>query len=426
MTTPTPTSSRRCGDSGFTLTELLVTLVIVTMILLGVLALFDMTSRTARTQTHLADMQQSLRVAQQTVVRLVRMSGRGGLPTWDGANRLPSGVALAVDNNVAAGTTIAGSAAAPVLEGTDVVTVRGIFNTPLYQVDPIGRAFAYTPGQAAGSLTLSSSTPTGAPQPLEAIRDAIEQVNDGFAGGSHPEALLLVSPMGQYAVVEMTGGTFTPANGPVTSVEIHFAVTGGELADVGGPYAALSEGGSYPATLRTVAFAGLLEEYRLYVREVRAVPGDAGSDLMPELVRARVYPNSDLAYARDAASLSEVIADNVLDLQVALGVDTDGDDLIREGVAGGALLPDDDEWLFNDPSDDVADARWNDTGSDLYYLRINTLVRTDRAESYYEDAALGVIEDKDYAVSPFNAYNAEWQRRYHRRQLRTTVDLRNL
>jgi hypothetical protein len=42
---------------------------------------------------------------------------------------------------------------------------------------------------------------------------------------------------------------------------------------------------------------------------------------MPELVRARLYPNTNVAYDRDPANLAEVIADNVLDLQVALGVD---------------------------------------------------------------------------------------------------------
>lgn len=419
---------RRRGELGFTLTELLVTLLIVTLVLLAVLGLFDMASRTARTQTHLADMQQSLRVAQQTVVRLVRMSGRGGLPTWNGANTLPAGVALAVSNNVAADTEIAGNPAAPVLEGTDVVTVRGVFNSPLYQVDPIGTAFEYKPGNATGRVTLSFETPTGAPQPLEAIRDAILRVNGGVGGGTHPEALLLVSPMGQYAVVEMRpGGAFSPSTGVVTTAVIEFRVTDGVFTTApDGPYSKISQGGSYPSTLRTVAYAGLLEEYQLFVREVRAVPGVATSELMPELVRARVYPNTNVAYARDAASLGEVIADNVLDLQVALGVDTNGDGLITEGTVGAEVAPNADEWLFNDAGDDPAPGKWNTGGSALYYLRINTLVRTDRAEPYYDDESLGVIEDKDYAQAPFNAYNAEWQRRYHRRQLRTTVDLRNL
>jgi hypothetical protein len=157
---------------------MLVTVVLVTLVLVAVLSLFDMASRTARTQTHLAEMQQSLRVAQQTLVKVVRMAGRGGLPTWDGANRLPTGVALAVANNVPANTLIGGST--PLRRcsmGTDVITVRGVFDTPIYQVNPAGGAFEFDPDPETGTpgkVTLASITPSGAPQPLDAIRDAIQ------------------------------------------------------------------------------------------------------------------------------------------------------------------------------------------------------------------------------------------------------------
>lgn len=413
----------RRGESGFTVAEMLVTLLVTALILIAVLALFDMTSRTARTQTHVAEMQQSLRVAQQTLVRMVRMAGRGGLPARDdenAASALPEGVALEVANNVPADTLIAGEATARVLEGTDVITVRGVFDSPIYQVDPASTAFAYEPIEPTGSLTLQKRTPTGAPQPLEAVRDAIQAVN-GAAGGTHPEALLLVSPLGDWAVVEMVGGDVDVAGGEVESARIDFRVIGGDFST---EYGALSSGGSYPAELKTVAYAGLLEEYQFYVREVREVAGDESSLLMPELVRARLYPNTGVAYQREVASLTQVIADNVLDLQAALGIDHVADQLIDELDDGADAA---DEWLFNATGDNAADAKWNvATGSPLYYLRINTLVRTDRAEPYYEGEALTTIEDKDYSASPFARLNEEWARRFHRRQLRTIVDLRNL
>lgn len=420
-----PAPAPAAGDAGYTLVELLVTLLIVVVVLVAVLALFDMTSRTARTQTHLADMQQSLRVAQQTVVRAVRMAGRGGLPTWDGVKVLPDGVAVALANNVAVGTLIGGNANARVLEGTDVVTVRGVFESPIYQVNPVAGAFLFNPDPdlqvPTGSLTIHATTPTGAPQSLAPLRDAIERVNGGTpGGGTHPEALLLVSPLGDWAVVAMVPGG-TPGD-DTTGATIQFQARDGDFS---AQYGALSKGGSFPPTLRTVAYAGILEEYQFYVREVRAVPGNAASELMPELVRARLYPNTGQPYQRDAASLTEVIADNVLDLQAAFGIDHDNDELIEENVATPADAAD--EWLFNGAGDNPADAKWNVAGaSPLYYLRINTLVRTDRAEPYYEDQPLTTIEDKDYSQAPYDAYNAEWQRRYHRRQLSTTVDLRNL
>ncbi|HUO86283.1 MAG TPA: PilW family protein [Thermoanaerobaculia bacterium] len=418
------------AERGFTLAEMLVTLFLVSLVLIGVLTLFDLASRTARTQTHLAEMQQSLRVAQQTLVKVVRMAGRGGLPTWDPANatnRLPTGVAVAVANNVAASTLIAGNAGAPVLAGTDVVTVRGVFDTPIYQRNPAGGGFNFVPGSGAetGSVTLASTTPSGAPQSLDAIRDAVQKVQGAASGGgSHPEALLLVSPLGEWAVVEIIPGSTLTTNGTeVTDAIVAFQVTGGDFS---AEYGGLSRGGSYPPTLETVAYVGLLEEYQFYVREVRAVPGDASSDLMPELVRARLYPNTGVAWDRSAASLTEVIADNVLDLQVAFGIDLDNDELLVENHLSAGGDPTKDEWLFNAVGDDPDPLLWNVANGSLYYLRLNTVVRTDRATAYFDDEPLGVIEDKDYSVAPFNAYNAEWQRRYHRRLLSTTVDLRNL
>lgn len=430
FTAPVPTAGARRpprghGEGGFTLAEMLVTVLLVTVVLVAVLSLFDMASRTARTQTHLAEMQQSLRVAQQTLVKVVRMAGRGGLPTWDNANRLPAGVALAVANNVPANTLIGGSTSAPVLTGTDVVTVRGVFETPIYQVNPAGGAFVYDPdpetGTGIGTLTLAATTPSGAPQSLDAIRDAVLKVESGAAGsGSHPEALLIVSPLGDWAVVEIIpGSVVTTVGGEVTAATIQFQAHGGDFS---AEYAAISRGGVYPPNLQTVAYAGLLEEYQFYVRAVRAVPGDPNSDLMPELVRARLYPNTGVAWDRTAASLAEVVADNVLDLQAAFGIDRNDDQMIS--VADD---PTTDEWLFNAVGDSADPDDWNTAGArPLYYLRISTIVRTDRATAYFDDEPLGVIEDKDYSQSPFNAYNEEWERRYHRRQLSTTVDLRNL
>lgn len=431
LSAPVPSGARRPprghGEGGFTLAEMLVTVLLVTVVLVAVLSLFDMASRTARTQTHLAEMQQSLRVAQQTLVKVVRMAGRGGLPTWDNANRLPAGVALAVANNVPANTVIGGNASAPVLTGTDVVTVRGVFESPIYQRNPAGGGFNFAPGGGVdtGTVTLAATTPSGAPQSLEAIRDAVQKVEGGASGGgSHPEALLLVSPLGDWAVVEIIPGSTLTMNGTeVTDAIIAFQVTQGDFS---AEYGALSRGGGYPPTLETVAYVGLLEEYQFYVREVRAVPGDASSDLMPELVKARLYPNTGVAWDRSAASLTEVIADNVLDLQVAFGIDLDDDELLVENHLSAGGDPADDEWLFNAVGDDSDPVLWNVANGSLYYLRLNTVVRTDRATAYFDDEPLGVIEDKDYSVAPFIAYNAEWQRRYHRRLLSTTVDLRNL
>lgn len=396
-------------QAGFTLAELLVTLGVLVVVILGVLALFDLNSRIARTQTHVAEMQQSQRVAQQSVLRLARMAGRGGLLHFDGpaGKNLPDGVAVAVDNNVGAGTKIAGCDCAEVLPGTDVLTVRGVFSSPVYHSDPLDDTVY---DAAAGTVRLTNRTPTGGEQPLDDIAEAVDRAE----GGNGTDAMLLVSPLGEYLVVEVTGGDkVTGTGGEITQVTVEFASGSGSYAD---EFQELSYGGSTPPGFGQVAQSGLLEEYRFYIRR--------RAGLSPQLVRARLYPNTDTAFLGSDANLTEVIADGIMDLQVALGVDRDGDEVVEEDPTN----PGGDEWLFNSAGDNTTAANWNfnDGERGLFYVRVSTLARTDRPTPQYQADLLGQIEDKDYTTSPYDVANDREQRSYQRRQLRSTVDLRNL
>ena len=423
------TLSRPAPAAGFTLVELLISMFILVLILVGVLLLFDLNSRIARAQLHLADMQQSQRIGQYTLTRMARMAGRGGLPVFVPASPPPStyegkllpagGVSLAVRNNVPIGVKLGGSDDAKVLPGTDILTVRGIFNSLVYQVQPASGAFSFD--GTDGTLDLANVSPTGVPQSLEDIKRAIDTANG--AGGT-TEALLLISPLGEYAVVEITGGSTGVAGGVTLTARIDFKGAGGDHTD---DYKKLSPNGAFPPTLATVSFAGILKEYRYYIR----APNEAG-EVMPKLSRARFYPNTETAYQDDDTNLHEDIADNVIDLQLALGVDKGGvPDRVDEGD-GVALQKSDDDWLFNstddvDPTGDVAaTALWNDVTRPLYYLRVTTVARTDRRDHDYEAPPLEVIEDKDYSDSAYAAANSSDQRMYRRRILQTVVDLRNL
>lgn len=421
------TDRRLNREAGFSLSELLVTLVILVVVILGVLALFDLNSRVARTQIHLSEMQQSQRVAQQSIIRLARMAGRGGLPVFDpvAAIELPAGVALGIANNVAASTLVGGCACAQVLPGTDILTVRGVFTAPIYISDPESVLdFVQPPDTGgAGSLTLYNTTDAGAPQNLAELAEAVVEIN----GGGSSQAFLLANALGGYAVVEMTGGATDPASPgsgeEILSVTVNFVNSGGTHSAA---FNGLSQGGSYPTGFQRVAYAGILEEYRFYVRDRRANPADASANPLSQLVRARLVPNTDTPFAGDDANLTEVVADNILDLQLALGVDRDGDQLVAEGVAGGTLTPANDEWLFNDPGDDATTALWNGDDRDLFYLRVNTLARTDRPTPKYLADDVQAIEDNDWTSAPFNRFNQDVERAYQRRQIRTVVDLRNL
>src|SRR5829696_4169142 len=102
---PAPTAS---AQAGFTLVELLVTLAITVLLMVAVLATFDFNGRIARVQTNVADMQQSLRISQDDLVRMVRMAGRGNLPPSDATHPYPEGIAFAVKEDAGGANLVAG------------------------------------------------------------------------------------------------------------------------------------------------------------------------------------------------------------------------------------------------------------------------------------------------------------------------------
>lgn len=442
MTITSTNRSFRCAqpratgfdERGFTLIEAVVSLLLAVAILAGVLTLFDRNNQVARAQTYIAEMQNSLRVGQSELARHIRMAGRGGLPRGP----LPGGLAVAVRNNVPEDgderyIALGDTDSPRILPGTDVLTVRGAISNSVFQVNPLGGGFHVDDVDAPTVGTVRVESPhstTGVNQPLDPIVDAIN--NDPHA------AILLVSPVDTWVVVEVDKSTsITDEEG---SVVIGFKVGTLEGTEIRDRYLQLS--GGFPTTLRNVANVALLEEYRYYVREEHAVPDDDTSDYAPRLVKARFCPNTEEPHVSDPEFGSEV-SDNVLDLQLALGIDADGDGRVEEGLEAGGEdeeLPEgavdkgQDEWLFNVSGDVDGDGvateleKWNPaTGlPGLAYVRVTTIARTDRRDLQYLAPLLTKSEDKDFGESPHDVFNGVGERRFRRRQLQTVVDMRNL
>jgi type II secretory pathway pseudopilin PulG len=428
----------RPGQRGFTLIEVAVSLIVTVVVLLGVLALFDFSNRLTRAQTNVSDMQQSLRVAQSDALRMIRMAGAGGLPAWTGTppNTVP--VAVAVQNNVIAGTKIGGGGSPEIVPGSDVLTIRGVFTSDVYQVNTVGGAtFTLTPSidaPTAGTLVLSTTGPAGSSQDLSVITDAIKK--------GRREGLVLVAKQdpGIWAVVELD-----PGNSKLTdpsNITVAFNITGGtHTAD----YIKLSSiPGTYPpgiSGLSNAVSVGILEEYRFYVRREYAVNGDNTSDLTPKLSRARVYPNTQTQWNDENETDKEAnwkldIADNIFDLQVALGYDTAAKDPAAVACGGGTIAGDDlncaiyesadgenDDWMYNGEknTDQALFAK-----SNLYYVRLTTLARTDRRDKDYQAPVLERVEDNFYDKPETSIFNSTNERMYRRRLLRTVIDMRNL
>lgn len=426
----------RHRQAGFTLTELLVSIIVLTEVLVAALLLFDLNNKLSRAQTNIAEVQQSVRAAQHELLHHLRAAGRGGFPlglgTGSGDEDVFSGLALAVRNNVDANETIAltDSTSPTVLEGTDVLTIRGVFSSSLFQVDTRNqrapnRSFSFDAADPSLNFVIvANETPYRIPQDTQPLEDAI---TDGV-----PEALLIVSPRSDatWAVVELD-----PDNSSVVQQDIDGDGTDEKVltlryrVDAGintASYVGLRGPAGFPRTEDGVVFVGILEELRYYVREDFAVANDPTSDLVPRLSRARFFPNTDVA--RDANALREDIADYIFDLQVSLGFDStnagamaddaddDGDDDRIVETADGET----DDWLFNAANDDATEATWT---SQLHYVRLSTVARTDRADPKHLARRIDDVEDHSYTG---HLLNDETQRRFRRRVLQTVVDLRNM
>jgi type II secretory pathway pseudopilin PulG len=419
----TPNLERRADlrrQAGFTLVELLVALGVMVIVILGVLLLFDANTKLARAQTHLADMQQSQRVAQTRLVSMARMAGRGFLPV----GTLPAGISLAVRDQVgldgvspeiAVGYTDSPVAAT----GTDIVTIRGVINVPIYQLNHANPT-TFTVGidgtDVIGTVQIAAVSPTGVAQSTAALVQAIE--------ADIPEALVLTSSVDDriFAVVEVDLASASTDVSDPDLITVGFRWDGGEHSDA---YQALSGSvGPFPPALTSVAFVGVLEEYRYYVRE-----HDVGGTTRNTLCEARLFPGTEIPYqpgptfnAADPAIVRVEVADDILDLQAALGVDSNADGVVADNFDAA------DEWLYNHPDDDDTSVAWNVAGRRLFYLRLSTLARTPRPDWNYLSPPIVNVENHAWGESPGTpADPAVRQRRMHRRRvLSTVVDLRNL
>ncbi|MCH9648550.1 MAG: prepilin-type N-terminal cleavage/methylation domain-containing protein [Deltaproteobacteria bacterium] len=423
---------------GFTLIEVLVSTVVFVQIILVALLIFDFNRRVTRVQTRVSDMQQSLRVGQDEIVRTTRMAGRSGIPVTRpigavGAETFPPfRLAVSVANNV----TGAARQIAPTdgdtptaLAGTDILTVRGNFSTPHYHMTLLNLDDTQENAKE-GTVTIAR---TSASHPEQDLTDLANANTDGGI----PEAMILIpsTPGESYVVVELEPAS---AGNTADLITMNFVIKtdgGMELAD---QYRALwtnDDTAPFPMAPGTAGYLAILEEYRFYVRN----DGDpVAESARTRLSRARLLPGTGAPWsvpgvAVDPLVLSTDISDNILDLQVSLGFDTTfGTGTIGDtglGEITETLDGDEDDWLFNNTADDIDHVAFTAPNADgvppLYYVRITTLARTGGPDTKHQEPVLTSLEDRNYAVDDA-LVNSEEARMFRRRFLKTTIDLRNL
>ncbi len=450
-------------QAGFSLIELVISLILSVGLLTVVLTAFASTNELARSHISLAESQQSGRIAMHEVSRLVRMAGRGGLngrliPDPAGTPNVVSSSALEVRDNVGfAGTStevLIGWPASPTaIYGSDILTVRGVMNGTMYQL-AIGSSFTLmdqsgvpaTPDTAAqGALLVRSVNPAGLAQDLEKLLSAVE--------GGQTVPLLLVSSDEDniHAVVQLTNVEVTAEDdsGGPQEVRLRFNIQSGsmELDGYRSLYNANTPG--LPAALRSVSLVGVVEEHRFFVRESYSVAGDTSSEVRHKLAVMRVLPGSE-APMGDISSATQDVVDDISAFQVALGFlsilgpppidrNNDGQITIDDQEINESTTGDNDDWLFNGPSDDPTDPAqpWGPPWDDdpvtpappqpkLIALRISALVRSDRPDPGYFAPQVTQIENAIYSDPGLRYWNSEFERHFRRQLVRTVVEPRNL
>lgn len=439
---------------GFSLVEALVAFSVLLVVLYGALSFLQINTRLASAQMGVTELQQTARGARGELLEMMRTLGRGGLPAGLAQNqvpadpnrpdrRLPRGLSLDVLDDV--------DPADPdvpfddVVAGTDILRIRGVLSTPVYQLDPAADDvfFPLDDGASGATLVLGEVGPAGVPQDLGPFEELIEAAQDAADPLIVYEPLLVVGADSEtWAVVELdpANSFFGADDDGRRIVQLRFYYHDADNPDATDDraaydYASLGAGGVFPAQLFEMGIisVGILEEYAYWVREERAVPGDPASEWAPRLVRSRFRPASDEPWADDAANLRVDLAYHVLDLQVALGFDTPllgtwdsdednvgEDDSIAETADGEA-----DDWLWNAAADRADQPPWTTLApEDLYYLRLSFLLRSRSRDPEHLSPILRGIENHAYGDG--HALNSLDQRRFRRHVHTSVIDMRNL
>jgi prepilin-type N-terminal cleavage/methylation domain-containing protein len=282
---PSLKSDRRAG---FTLIEVVVAMAVFAIFMIGILNLLDSSTKISEIEKSLADTQENVRFAAYHMMRTVRMTGGAGMPfAGDVAG---SGSWLAgevVSNQTGSLSTPYPIGTLDVLDGSDIVTIRGFFEIPPFFVDKT-----------------DVNVPLGRIEITESI--GAHEINAGFdavdADALEGRGLVFMGELdrSQYAVGQV--GACPPIDGTKPDRTLTLMISDSPAAW----WTGLNPSGTATTPSFEVYQVGVLDTYTYFV------------DPEFRLMRLRADGSAQ------GATLQPV-AVNIGGLQVALGVDVDND-----------------------------------------------------------------------------------------------------
>jgi len=288
------------SSSGFSLIEMLVAIAVFTILMISLLNLLDSSTKVSKIEAELADTQENVRYATYHLMRTARMMGGSIMPFARGGVGGNAWVAGEVHDNVATNFAMWG-ANLDNMAGSDVLVLRGFFDVaPFFiSLDDLN--------ETGMVVTIREHTPPVAPSRV--INDLNQFASLGAnifqgrgilftTGAGLTETSTTGIIPGQYAVAQIASDTGVTGTVPNRSMALTYTANAnwdglnwdGNGVTTGNPSFGPSR-------------AGVIEAYAYYVDNER--------------ILRRVSQRNPGA--------GEPVAVNIGNLQVALGVDIDGD-----------------------------------------------------------------------------------------------------
>ncbi len=346
------------SSAGYTLIEMLVATVVFVIFMVGILNLLDTSTKVSELEKALSDTQENVRFSAYHIMRTARMVGGGDMPFATRNGGTDYWVSGQLASNQSGSVTIPGYVPnVQVAEGSDVITLRGFFEVAPFFVDANG----YN-ASGSGTFDINQKNPAGT-----AVNNFNALTVSGLAGRG-----IIFMGEGLYCVGEIASGSILSGSSPDQQLVLqHQAGDGTFWPEMNSALA------SYPPTFR-VYRVGILESYTFYVRNDNT------------LMRFRTS---------DSSSGPEPVAVNIGSLQIALGVDTNGNGVVEAG-----------EW------ENAPTGPGDLTGDQVIGMRITVLGRTPFPVPEWQEPAETFENIEDMEASDVDR-SAKWRRI----QLRATL-----
>lgn len=361
-----PASQRGASQAGFTLIEMIVVTLLLLIAMLGLLAVFDASARINKSETDVADAQGAVRYGIYQMTRVIRMAGAGGLFVTQAVLNAkdPAGSVTGITiaggtnsyNNVAAGTKITDSTGTDVLvrPGTDMIEIRGVILSPLLGFDhqaPGGCASGcVSAGETvmvlpiAGDVTIgqlvnddtsqrpqfaaidayTSTVSSAANSMFVIMTDGTTDLHVGCSDPNpqgvqrYPQPAYNVGRMSAKTKLSMAGTP--PLDARVFSDAIDFTSPIAEEINAELP----SQGALAPTGIVTAHRVGILDDIIFFIAMLPTCGGTPGPGCDPQ----GQHPYLAQGIRRGDRFEISPLADDVEDLQIAYGVDINGDNSV--------------------------------------------------------------------------------------------------